>query len=122
MNEITPIRATGELAAVCRTLAKADYVAVDTEFMREATYWPQLCLVQIAGPEARPWSIRSRPGSIFAPVRPDAERAVVKVFHAARQDIEIIYNMAGTSRCRSSIRRWRRWCAASAKRRATARW
>jgi ribonuclease D len=97
MNEITPIRATGELAAICRTLAKADYVAVDTEFMREATYWPKLCLVQIAGPEAQ---------AVVDPLAPEIDLsplfnlmrngAVTKVFHAARQDIEIIYNMAGT--------------------------
>jgi ribonuclease D len=96
MNEITPIRTTGELAAICRTLAKADYVAVDTEFMREATYWPKLCLVQIAGPEAQ---------AVVDPLAPDIDLsplfelmrngAVTKVFHAARQDIEIIYNMAG---------------------------
>jgi ribonuclease D len=96
MNEITPIRATEDLAAVCRTLAKADYVAVDTEFMREATYWPKLCLLQIAGPEAQ---------AVVDPLAPDIDLTpffdlmrnpnVVKVFHAARQDIEIIWNMAG---------------------------
>ncbi len=97
MNEITPIRSTDDLAAVCHTLAKADFVAVDTEFMREATFWPKLCLVQIAGPEAQ---------AVVDPLAPDIDLtplfdlmrngAVTKVFHAARQDIEIIYNMAGT--------------------------
>jgi ribonuclease D len=96
MNEITPIRTGQELAAVCRTLANAEYVAVDTEFMREATYWPKLCLLQIAGPDAQ---------AVVDPLSPDIDLTpffdlmrdpkVVKVFHAARQDVEIIWNMAG---------------------------
>jgi ribonuclease D len=96
MNDITPIRAAEDLAAICRTLAKSEFVAVDTEFMREATYWPKLCLLQIAGPEAQ---------AVVDPLSPDIDLtpffdlmknpAVVKVFHAARQDVEIVYNMAG---------------------------
>jgi ribonuclease D len=96
MTEITPIRTGQELAAVCRTLAEAEFVAVDTEFMREATYWPKLCLLQIAGPHAQ---------AVVDPLSPDIDLTpffdlmrdpkVVKVFHAARQDIEIIWNMAG---------------------------
>ena len=96
MNEITPIRTSKDLTAICRTLAKADYVAVDTEFMREATYWPKLCLLQIAGPEAQAVVDPLAPGIDLEPffdlMRNDK---VVKVFHAARQDVEIIYNMAG---------------------------
>jgi len=97
MNDITPIRAADDLAAVCRTLAQSAFVAVDTEFMREATYWPKLCLLQIAGPEAQ---------AIVDPLAPDIDLtpffelmknpAVTKVFHAARQDVEIVYNMTGT--------------------------
>ena len=96
MTEITPIRTGQELAAVCRTLAEAEFVAVDTEFMREATYWPKLCLLQIAGPDAQ---------AVVDPLSPDIDLTpffdlmrdpkVVKVFHAARQDVEIIWNMAG---------------------------
>lgn len=96
MTEITTIRTTKDLAAICRTLAGSDFVAVDTEFMREATYWPKLCLLQIAGPEAM---------AVVDPLAPDLDLEpffelmrndkVVKVFHAARQDIEIIWNMAG---------------------------
>jgi ribonuclease D len=96
MTEITPIRTGQELAAICRTLAEAEFVAVDTEFMREATYWPKLCLLQIAGPHAQ---------AVVDPLSPDIDLTpffdlmrdpkVVKVFHAARQDIEIIWNMAG---------------------------
>ena len=96
MNEITPIRTSQDLAAVCQILAKADYVAVDTEFMREATYWPKLCLLQIAGPDAQAVVDPLAPGIDLEPFF-DLMRngKVVKVFHAARQDIEIVYNMAG---------------------------
>ncbi len=96
MTEITPIRTGQELAAICRTLTEAEFVAVDTEFMREATYWPKLCLLQIAGPHAQ---------AVVDPLSPEIDLTpffdlmrdpkVVKVFHAARQDIEIIWNMAG---------------------------
>ncbi len=45
------ITTTSELADACTVLAASDFVAVDTEFMREQTFWPQLCLIQLAGPE-----------------------------------------------------------------------
>ena len=45
------ITRTDELAAFCEPLAKAEFIAVDTEFMRERTYWPKLCLAQVAGPD-----------------------------------------------------------------------
>lgn len=77
-------------------LAASDFVAVDTEFMREQTFWPHLCLVQLAGPAAE---------LIVDPLAPDidlnpfwelmADERVVKVFHAARQDIEIVVAEAG---------------------------
>lgn len=96
MNDIIPIRATDDLAAICKALAKADFVAVDTEFMREATYWPKLCLVQIAGPEEQGIVDPLSPGIDLAPFfELMANPKVVKVFHAARQDVEIIHNMAG---------------------------
>jgi ribonuclease D len=96
MNDITPIRAADDLAAICRTLAKSEFVAVDTEFMRESTYWPKLCLLQIAGPEAEAIVDPLAPGIDLTPFfdlmkNPD----VIKVFHAARQDVEIVHNMAG---------------------------
>ena len=46
-----PITTTAELAAFCTRLSLEPFIAVDTEFMRETTYWPKLCLIQVAGPE-----------------------------------------------------------------------
>ena len=51
MPSMDMITTTEALAAFCARLAKHDYVTVDTEFLRETTYWPELCLIQMAGPE-----------------------------------------------------------------------
>src|ERR1700744_1999138 len=92
---MTPITSTADLAAFCERLKTQPFVAVDTEFMRETTYWPKLCLIQAAGP-----------GGVEAVIDPLAEgldlkpfldvlrnAKVEKVFHAARQDIEIFANL-----------------------------
>lgn len=83
---------TPELAAACRRLRAADYVAVDTEFMRDNTYWPRLCLVQVAG-EDEEFAID--PLGDDLDLRPFLElltdESVLKVFHAARQDVEIFH-------------------------------
>jgi ribonuclease D len=84
------------LAAFCRRQAQASFVTVDTEFMRDKTYWPQLCLVQIAGPEEAAAIDPLAPGMDLGPLFAlMADTAVLKVFHAARQDIEIFVNLAG---------------------------
>ena len=58
---MTPIATTAELAAFCDRLQGQSFVAVDTEFMRETTFWPKLCLIQAAAPgESRRSSIRCR--------------------------------------------------------------
>ena len=86
------ITTTPELSALCETLAKSDFVAVDTEFLREQTFWPLLCLIQLAGPEGEAIVDPLSPGLDLAPFyRLMADASTVKVFHAARQDIEIIY-------------------------------
>ena len=87
---------TAALAALCRRLSGARFIAVDTEFMRERTYWPKLCLVQVAGGED---------AAIIDPLAGDldlgpflellAAPRILKVFHAARQDIEIFYQLTG---------------------------
>src|SRR5580704_14004483 len=84
------IAATAALDAFCQRMSGETFVTVDTEFMRERTYWPELCLVQIAGEkevaviDAQADSIDlTSLGILFA------DEAVMKVFHAARQDIEI---------------------------------
>ncbi|KZD09664.1 ribonuclease D [Oceanibaculum pacificum] len=86
------IQDSKSLADFCESLAKAEYVTVDTEFMREKTYYPQLCLVQLAGPDAAaaidPLALGMDLKPLFALM---ANPAVLKVFHAARQDIEIFY-------------------------------
>jgi ribonuclease D len=90
------ITSTAELTALCETLARSDYVAVDTEFLREQTFWPLLCLIQLAGPEAEAIVDPLAPGMDLAPFyRLMADTSTVKVFHAARQDIEIIFLKAG---------------------------
>lgn len=95
MNAIPMITTTDGLAKLCGQLATSDFVAVDTEFMRQSTYWPQLCLIQIAGPEAEGVVDPLSPGLELTPFfELMAAKEVVKVFHAARQDIEIIYNLA----------------------------
>ena len=86
------ITTTDELAAFCKSLAGAEFVAVDTEFMRERTYWPKLCLVQVAGPDEAAAIDALAEGIDLSPLdelmgNPD----VLKVFHAARQDLEIFY-------------------------------
>ncbi len=91
---MTPIIATAELEAFCRRLADAPFVAVDTEFMRETTYWPKLCLIQAAAPGAEAVIDPLAEGLDLTPfLALMANPKVEKVFHAARQDIEIFNNL-----------------------------
>ena len=93
---MTLIADSAELAALCKRLARADYITVDTEFMREKTFWAKLCLIQLAGPDD------------VAAIDPLAEgldlkpffgllsnKKILKVVHGARQDIEIFYHLTG---------------------------
>ena len=83
---------TNELAGVCGRLAQAPYVTVDTEFVRETTFWPDLCLIQIAGGADECLVDPLAPGIDLKPFFAlMANAAVLKVFHAARQDLEIIH-------------------------------
>src|SRR3546814_11548374 len=113
---MTLITEQTELADFCRDLASADFVTVDTEFMRESTYWPKLCLVQVAGPERH---------AAIDPLAPDldlqplyglmADESVLKVFHAARQDIEIFLHQG-----RSEERRVGKECVSTCRSRWSA--
>ena len=86
----------GEVAALCKRLAQAEYITVDTEFMRERTYWSQLCLIQLAGPDEAAAIDPLAPGIDLSPVLDlMANEKVLKVFHAARQDLEIFHHMTG---------------------------
>lgn len=85
------------LAELCARLAKSPFVAVDTEFMRENTYWPELCLIQIADANEAAAIDPMREGLDLSPLLEllvDNED-VLKVFHAGAQDIEIVYNLTG---------------------------
>ena len=81
---------TAELDALCSRLRNQRFVTVDTEFMRERTYWPELCVVQLAGESEVAVVDALAPGLDLAPLGALlADTAIEKVFHAARQDIEI---------------------------------
>jgi ribonuclease D len=86
------VATTEGLKELCQALAGDDYVAVDTEFMREKTFWPELCLIQIAGAKREAVIDPLAEGINLQPFFDlMADRNVVKVFHAARQDLEIIW-------------------------------
>ncbi len=90
------ITKTGELEALCRELAARPFVAVDTEFMRESTFWPKLCLVQTAAEGAEAVIDPQAEGIDLAPLLDlMLDKNVLKVFHAARQDLEIFLKLAG---------------------------
>ena len=91
---MTTITTTAALAAFCNELKGQPFIAVDTEFMRETTYWPKLCLIQVASPDTE---------ACIDPLAEDIDLeplleilrdpSVLKVFHAARQDVEIFNNL-----------------------------
>jgi len=84
------------LAALCERLAAEPYVTVDTEFMRERTYWPELCVVQLGGIADVAVVDALAPDLDLSPLgRLFADAQVTKVFHAARQDVEIFLQLFG---------------------------
>lgn len=89
---MTLISDPDELAAFCERQRKASFVAVDTEFLRDSTYWPKLCLAQVAGPEEAaaldPLAPKMNLEPLFDLLR---DPKVLKVFHSGRQDLEIFY-------------------------------
>ena len=91
----SPITTTSELTAVCRRMAAHPFVTVDTEFLRETTYYPLLCIAQMASPDEAVVVDALAPGIDLAPFYAlMADERVMKVFHAARQDIEIVWHAA----------------------------
>ncbi len=93
MNLITD---TDKLVQACKRLVAAEFITVDTEFMRESTFWPQLCLIQIASADDEIIIDALAPEINLTPFFDlMGNEAVIKVFHAARQDIEIIHHLAG---------------------------
>jgi ribonuclease D len=95
-NTLTPITEQSALEDLCGRLAEADFVCVDTEFHRETTYWPELCLIQASGPgvegliDPRAEDLDIKP--FLDLIASDRQ---TKVFHAARQDIEIFNRLIG---------------------------
>src|SRR3954464_8739421 len=90
-----PITTTKELAAACARLAKHPVVTVDTEFLRETTYFPILCVAQMASTDEAVVVDALADGIDLAPFfKLMANEKVLKVFHAARQDIEIVWHRA----------------------------
>jgi ribonuclease D len=93
---MTMISDSSALLDFCQRQATAEFVTIDTEFIRDNSYWPKLCLVQVAGDEeavaidplAEAIDLAPLLGLLAAP-------AILKVFHAARQDLEIFYHMTG---------------------------
>jgi ribonuclease D len=90
------ITTTKQLEDAIAAFAGSEFVAVDTEFIRETTFWPELCLIQMATPDhsalVDPLSKDLDLAPFFALM---ADPAVTKVFHAARQDIEIVHKLGG---------------------------
>ena len=90
------ITQSAELAALVERLAKHPFVAVDTEFMRENTYWPDLCLIQVASPDEAA-AVDPKADLDLSPLLDlmVANTDILKVFHAGGQDIEIVHNITG---------------------------
>lgn len=94
---MTLITASKDLKSLCSRLKKSDFVTVDTEFIREKTYYPHLCLIQVAGDDEEAYAIDPLAESMD--LEPFYEillnKEVLKVFHACRQDLEIFFNHMG---------------------------
>ena len=89
------ITSTDALAAVCDRISRHPFVTVDTEFLRETTFWPKLCVIQLASDDEAVAIDALAEGLDLTPVfELMANPAIVKVFHAARQDVEIVWNLA----------------------------
>jgi ribonuclease D len=95
-----PITTTGKLAEACERLKQHPFATIDTEFLRETTYYPKLCVAQMASTEEAYVIDALAPGIDLGPFfELMANERVVKVFHAARQDIEICWHEANVIPC-----------------------
>ena len=91
---MTLITESNKLAEACNRLTNEKFLSIDTEFMREKTYYPQLCLIQIAGKkEAIVIDALAEDINLNPVLELMENEAITKVFHACRQDIEIFYNL-----------------------------
>jgi ribonuclease D len=89
------ITSSSDLAAICARLATHPFVTVDTEFLRETTFWPKLCVIQLASPDEAVAIDALASGMDLTPFFDlMVDPKVVKVFHAARQDVEIVWHLS----------------------------
>ncbi len=88
---------SASLANLCTRLAQSPFVCVDTEFMRESTFWPELCLIQVADMNEAAAIDPMAPGIDLKPLLDlmTENEDVLKIFHAGGQDLEIVYNLTG---------------------------
>ena len=94
---MTMIADTATLADFCNRQAKADFITVDTEFMRDTTFWPKLCVAQVGGPDEAAAIDTLAKGIDLTPLfELMRNQRVLKVFHSARQDLEIFFLLTGT--------------------------
>lgn len=91
------ITKSDDVAAFCKELSAHEFITVDTEFLREKTYYPKLCLVQLSGPDQQAKAIDPLAEGIDLSPLYDLmdNKAVLKIFHSSRQDLEIFYNLTG---------------------------
>ncbi len=94
---MTIITDNAELAAFCKTLEKEEFITIDTEFLREKTYFSKLCLIQLSTPDKNAKAIDPLAQDIDLTPLFDllANEKILKVFHAGRQDLEIFYQRTG---------------------------
>ncbi len=96
---MTPITTTEALRAFCDSLKNQPFITVDTEFMRETTYWPKLCLIQAASPTDAAIIDPLADGLDLEPfLELMRDEKILKVFHAARQDVEIFVKLGSMPR------------------------
>ena len=88
------IKSNNDLHKICKSYEKAEYIAIDTEFIREKTYWPKLCLIQVFDGKKASIIDPLVNGIDLEPLIDLLENdSITKIFHAGRQDIEIFYNL-----------------------------
>ncbi len=94
---MTLITTSKDLKSLCTKLKKSEFITVDTEFIREKTYWPHLCLIQVCGEDDEPYAIDPLAEGIDLKPFYDLmlDKKILKVFHACRQDLEIFFNATG---------------------------